>query len=102
MKIVFAKQDPATVLKQIASSIGGPTLKNMISFNLGKNNHLEVTIKKAGTSHLSFSFHESPQEIIWQLTSQKIALAHLAFKATIFERLTNVIERQGGKVIDQH
>jgi hypothetical protein len=101
VKIVFAKQDPQTVLDNITSSLGGPNLLSMISLDLGKNNRLEVTIKKAGTSSLSFDFHENSKEITWHLTGQKIAFAHLPFKATIFERLKAAVHHEGGKVIDE-
>ncbi len=101
VKIVFAKQDPESVLHNIANSLGGPNLQSMISFDVGKNHRFDVTIKKAGTSHLSFDFHENAKEMIWQLSGQKIAFAHMPFKATIFERIKAAVQHEGGKVIDE-
>jgi hypothetical protein len=100
VKIVFAKQNPKTVLDNITSSLGGPTLQSMIAIDLRSDNTLDVTITKAGTSHLSFHFSESPTEMVWRLSKQKLAFAHIPFKATIFERLKEAVQREGGKFID--
>lgn len=101
MKIIFAKQDPRTIIGKIAKALGGPKLHNLVSFNLEEDFRLEVTIKKAGTSFLAFDYQENADDICWQLCDQKIAFSHLPFKTTIFEQIKKAVARHGGRVVEK-
>lgn len=99
MKISFKENDPNKVLKSITDALGGRELGKMVDMRFeGKD--LVVTISKLGTSTLVFSNKAAKDGLQYELTTEKIAFAHRAFKDDVKEKLFKVITGAGGKVQD--
>lgn len=98
MRISFKDIKPSDVLEQIREKLDGRKLGDMVHFEL-RGTDLEVTIKKMGTSTLTFKNVGKGDHIEWELTSEKIALAHKAFKGDVMEKITKVVTQVGGKVM---
>ena len=97
MKIIFKEGDAPAIVEKIKAQLAGRKLGEMVSFSLnGKD--LEVTIKKLGTSSLKFTDESKNGSIQWNLTSEKIAFAHKAFKDDVLEKITKVVNQVGGSV----
>ncbi len=97
MKVQFAEKNRDKVLSQIHEAMGGRSLKDLVSFNMGQG-FLEVIISKLGTSILRFKETETAEALEYVLESEKIAFAHRAFKDDVKEKLVHVISKAGGKV----
>lgn len=97
MKVEFQEKDRKKVLAAIESAMGGRKLAEMVNFNL-KPGVLEVVISKLGTSTLTFSETESAQGLSYNLSNEKIAFTHRAFKDEVTQKIAKVIEQAGGKV----
>ncbi len=99
MKINFSDTDPQKILKNITDALGGRELANIVDFNFeGKD--LIVTISKFGTSVLTFSNRAANNGLQYELTSEKIAFAHRAFKDEVKQKLFKVIQNAGGSVLE--
>ena len=98
MKICFENKDPETALEDLQAALLGRKLGDMISFDLD-HSQLRVTIKKMGKSTLEFSGQSNGGGTDWELTSEKIALAHRAFKDEMLEKLGKIIDSVGGQLI---
>lgn len=97
MKVTFDEKDRNKILTAIREAMGGRKLGDMVNFNL-KPGTLEVVISKLGTSTLTFAESETGAGYIYQLSTEKIALAHRAFKDEVTQKILKVIEQAGGKV----
>lgn len=97
MKVKFDIKDPAAVLSNIKEALGMRELSKMVEFNAG-NNSLVVTINKLGTSTLIFDETELEDGLEYELTKEKIAFTHRAFKDDVTNKLVKVMEKAGGKV----
>lgn len=98
MKINFKEQDPQKIVAELHSALGGRKLASILDLSLvGKDIH--VTIKKLGTSTLEFTHNPSVKSgLEWELSAEKIALTHKAFKTEMIAKLTKIIENIGGVV----
>lgn len=99
MKIIFDKQDPSEVIEKIKEKLLGRKLGRMVVFNLDQSNNLEVIIKKLGTSKIAFSYQEIDASMEWHLSKEQISLSHKAFKNEVLNKIVNIVEHTGGKVI---
>jgi len=97
MIISYKEGQPEEILSQIREKLGGRKLGQMLQFHL-EGGDLDVTIKKMGTSRLSFEQMSDGPSLRWELKSEKIALSHRAFKGEVLEKLTKVIQQTGGTV----
>lgn len=97
MKVRFSEKDRDKVLALIHEALGGRSLGNLVSFQMGKG-FLDVVISKLGTSTLRFKESETPDALEYVLESEKIAFAHRAFKDEVKEKLVHVIKKAGGQV----
>lgn len=97
MKVEFQEKDRLKVLAAIESAMGGRKLAEMVKFNL-KPGVLEVVISKLGTSTLTFSETDSIKGLSYNLSNEKIAFTHRAFKDEVTQKIAKVIEQAGGKV----
>lgn len=93
MHIKFSNSNTEETLEKIKEELGGRKLGEMLSFNLDGDT-LDVLIKKMGTSTLTFSI--SGKE--WDLTGEKIAFAHKAFRGEVMDKIRKVIEKVGGVI----
>lgn len=97
MKIKFKEDRPAEILEEIKENLGGRKLGKIVEFEMdGKN--LKVTIKKMGKSYLEFTHAPDNGGLQWELTDEKIALSHKAFKGEVLEKITRVVNQIGGEV----
>ncbi len=78
--------------------MAGRKLADMVNITLTKGK-LEVIISKLGTSTLTFAEKESDKGLEYNLTSEKIAFTHKAFKDEVKDKIVKVIEKAGGKVV---
>lgn len=97
MKVEFQEKDRNKILASIREAMGGRKLGDMVNFNL-KPGALEVVISKLGTSTLTFAESEHSSGFTYKLSTEKIALAHRAFKDEVTQKILKVIEQAGGKV----
>lgn len=97
MKVEFIEKDRTKILTSIKEAMSGRKLGDMVNFNL-KPGLLEVIISKLGTSTLTFKENETSTGFTYQLSNEKIALAHRAFKDEVTQKIVKVIEQAGGKV----
>ena len=97
MLIKYQSGKPEEILEEIKEQLGGRKLGKMLHFDL-ENGNLGVTIKKMGTSQLYFERVQNGGALIWELQTEKIALAHKAFKSEVLEKLTKIITQTGGTV----
>jgi len=98
MKFRFPKQDGKSIIKAIEQALGGRSLADMVKFEATAAN-LVVTISKLGTSTLTFARSDAGNEVEYALKEEKIAFAHKAFKDEVTQKLLNVIEKAGGKLV---
>jgi hypothetical protein len=98
MKVQFPKQATSSVIDAIRKTMDGRTLGDLVSLGEASGD-LEVKISKLGTSTLLFERAENGEFITFTLTVEKIAFAHKAFKDEVKEKLVQVIEKSGGKVL---
>lgn len=99
MRFTFKETDPAIVRDKIVNALGGRELGKMVSFDL-TDKQLEVTISKFGTSKLVFDQIPNGEKLEFKLMSEKIAFAHRAFKDEVKNKICNVIEQVGGKILE--
>ena len=97
MKIQFPKQTNAQIIAMLTKTMSGRAIADLVSLN-EEGGNLIVKISKLGTSTLTFTRSDSADHSEFALTSEKIALAHKAFKNEVTDKLIGVIERAGGKV----
>ena len=98
MKFRFPKQDGKSIVKLIETALGGRSLAELVKFESSPTN-LVVTISKLGTSTLTFGRSEVGQEVEYVLKEEKIAFTHKAFKEDVTQKLLNIIEKAGGKLV---
>lgn len=100
MKIYFENKEPEKALQDIQNALIGRKLGKLVTFDL-HDNDLTVTIHKMGKSHLEFSYKNTINgKMEWELTSEKIALAHRAFKNEVMEKLIKIVNSIGGEVVN--
>lgn len=97
MKFSFNHKTAAQVLDLVKEGLGGKELSKILKFTLNDDT-LTVTISKFGTSELVFAFSNQGDGVQFSLEHQKIAFAHKAFQGDVIEKLTDVIQKAGGKV----
>ena len=97
MKIRFTKKDPTQVFQQFQEQLRGRKLGELVQFESVDQN-IRVIIKKMGTSILEFEHQQEGDLHEWVLTTEKIALAHRAFKGEILEKIIAMVEKIGGSV----
>lgn len=100
MKIRFKEKAPQAALADIKKALEGRKLGELVAFNLEKDD-LTVTIQKMGKSVLEFTKNPASKggDLEWDLTSEKIALTHKAFKGEVIDKITKIIQGVGGQVI---
>lgn len=98
MEIYFKDKNTQEVIEGIKSKLGGRKLGDLLEIE-AEGQDIRVTIRKMGTSVLEFSHHEEKDGHTWELSKEKLALTHRAFKGEIIEKLTSIIGSMGGKVI---
>lgn len=89
--------EPTEVVERIKNELGGRKLGKILTFEISET-ELNVTIKKMGTSTLSFTRSSDSENINWVLSKEKIALTHRPLKSDMIEKLTAVIKKTGGEV----
>lgn len=97
MKVTFTEKDRDKILASIKSAMGDRALSQIVAFSLEKG-LLEVVISKLGTSTLQFKEKQTDKGIEFDLTNEKIAFTHKAFKDDVKAKIVKVIEQAGGKV----
>ena len=97
MHISFSEQDPNKVLTDIQANMEGRKLAKMVSFDL-KGEILTITIKKLGTSTLEFNYKKAGAGLEFDLSKEKIAMSHKAFKGEVTEKIVKIIQKSGGTV----
>lgn len=100
MKFFFSDKDPKVVNDKILGALGARELGKIVQFELGKND-LTVTIAKMGTSTLKFNHSEKNGGRQFELAEEKIAFTHRAFKQDVLDKLCQIIEKCGGKVVEK-
>ena len=97
MKIHFPKLSNSQIIAQLTKTMEGRSIGDLVKLEEESGN-LVVKISKLGTSTLTFTRKEAGDQVEFNLTSEKIAMAHKAFKGEVTDKLVGVIERSGGKV----
>jgi len=97
LKISFTEKDPNKIIEKITDALGGRELGKMVQFHL-QGEDLVVTISKLGTSTLTFTNKGNKSGLKYELTNEKIAFTHKAFKDDVKAKLHKVIEQAGGKI----
>ncbi len=98
MKIRFSEKDPKKIITKIKETMGDRKLGQMVDF-IQEGNDVVVTISKMGTSKLTFAHKTAGEGSELTLASEKIALAHKAFKDEVKEKIIAVIQKAGGTVV---
>jgi len=98
MKFSFPQDDTTVITGKIMEQLGGRELGKMVQF-MPTDSGLVVEIDKFGKSRLEFDRSEDGGNSIFELTKEKIALAHRAFKDEVSGKLRTVIEKAGGTII---
>ena len=98
MEIYFKDKNAKEVIEGIKDKLGGRKLGDLLEIE-ADGDDIRVTIRKMGTSTLEFSHQEKKDGHTWAPSKEKLALTHRAFKGEILEKLTNIIDSMGGKVI---
>ena len=98
MKIEFTLEDTDQVISAIQETLGDRKLAKIVSFS-NENQNLMVKISKLGTSTLTFSC-VSQDPLTFELSNEKVALSHRAFRDEVKEKLYQVVKSSGGKVLD--
>ncbi|MCB9229327.1 MAG: hypothetical protein H6618_06925 [Deltaproteobacteria bacterium] len=99
MQISYQSGNAEDILERIREQLGGRKLSKILEFDL-QGDDLRVTIRKMGSSHLHFVRQERKGSLTWELQSEKIALAHRAFKDEVMEKIIKIIMQTGGSVKD--
>lgn len=97
MKIVFEKSDAKDAVTKLKKTLQGRQLGEIVSFELDKS-ELRVVISKLGTSTISFACGEENGNCVFNLSGEKIAFTHRAFKGEVMEKFVSVVEKSGGLV----
>lgn len=97
LKIHFDLKDPEEVVKLIQDQLAHHEMKKNIAFDLD-DDELIVTISKLGTSKLIFREEPSTKGLTFVLASQKVALAHRAFKEEVKESIKEFVIEAGGSI----
>jgi hypothetical protein len=98
MEIYFKDKNTREVIDGIQDKLGGRKLGDLLEIEaVGED--IRVTIRKMGTSTLEFSHRKEEDGHSWELSKEKLALTHRAFKNEILAKLTHIIDSMGGKVI---
>ncbi len=97
MKIFFPENDPEKNVSSIEEELGGRKLGKMVKFILDDGN-LKVKISKLGTSELNFSYAANGDGMTWELSKEKIALSHKAFKDEVMDKIFKIIKKVGGEI----
>jgi hypothetical protein len=98
MKIHFTNTEPSVVVEGLKEALGGRKLGELLSIDL-HGNDIHVTIRKMGTSTLQFSHSAKGPGHTWELTTEKLALTHRAFKGEVMDKLTKIVQQLGGNVV---
>lgn len=97
MIIHFETTDRDKILDDIIDAMGDRALSKIVNFTMDSGT-LTVTISKVGTSKLHFSESEWDSGLRYELSKEKIALSHKAFKDEVTKKILNVIEQAGGSI----
>ncbi|MCX6117033.1 MAG: hypothetical protein NT027_05805 [Proteobacteria bacterium] len=98
MKIQFSKQSTEEVIASLKKEMTGRSLSDIVSME-SDSGKLIIKISKLGTSTLTFDREERDSNIVFSLSSEKIAFAHKAFKDEVKEKLSGIIGKAGGKIL---
>jgi hypothetical protein len=98
MEIQFKDLGTREVIAGIKEKLGGRKLGDLLEIE-ADGEDIRVTIRKLGTSTLEFSHQKTKDGHSWELSKEKIALTHKAFKGEILAKLTNIVDSMGGKII---
>ncbi len=99
MNIHFKDTDPNSIINKLKEVMGDRALSKMVSFDLA-GNEMVVTISKLGTSSLHFNCTKLSDGCKFELTKEKIALAHKPLKSEVTSKIYKVIEKAGGVIKD--
>ena len=97
MKFSFPSQDTAAITEKIMKELGDRELGKMVSFETTSQG-LNVVIEYMGKSQLEFQRSDEGDQSVFELTKEKIAFTHKAFKGQVTEKLQKVIAKAGGSV----
>jgi len=95
--IYFRDKAPQKVLSDIKKSLSGRKIGELLDVELSGDD-IHVRITKMGTSVLEFSYNDDDDGHRWDLSKEKLAFTHRAFKGEITEKLTRLITSLGGEV----
>ena len=98
MEIYFKDKNTLEVIEGIKTKLGGRKLGDLLEIE-ADGDDIRVTIRKMGTSTLEFSHMKSKEGHKWELSKEKLALTHRAFKGEILDKLTSIIDSMGGKIL---
>lgn len=98
MEIQFKDKDTKAVIEGIKNKLDGRKLGDLLEIE-ADGEDIRVTIRKMGTSTLEFSHQKTKEGHSWELSKEKIALTHKAFRGEIIEKLTHIVDSLGGKII---
>lgn len=98
MLLRFDEKDPGLILEAILAQFAGKSLDRYVDFNMAEE-EIMVTIKKMGRSHLVFTWETGENGLTLRLKSEKIALAHRAFRNEVANGILRVLQEAGGQVI---
>ncbi len=98
MKVEFPKQATSEIIALLTKEMSGRSLGDLVKLE-ASGQDLVVKISKLGTSVLTFTRTEAGSNAVFELTSEKIAFAHKAFKDEVKQKLISVISKAGGKAV---
>lgn len=99
MKLKFPKKSNGDIIKSIEQAMAGRGLGDLVSLQ-DEGQSILLKISKLGTSVLTFSRSESSDGVELNLTSEKIAFAHKAFKDDVKQKFGQVITKAGGTILE--
>ena len=98
MKIAFSLTTASAVVAALQAALQGRKLAEMVAISAAGED-VVVTISKFGTSTLTFTQTAATSGLEFELTGEKVAFTHKAFRNEVKEKLVQVIEKAGGRVM---
>ena len=89
----------AEFVSTVLEVIKGRTLGEIVSFSV-VGDALTIIFTKLGTSEVHFKIKQEGNTFFCEHESEKIAFSHKLFRADIEDKLTEVLQQNGAKILE--
>jgi len=97
VQISFQNKTAASALKAVSSGLSNWDFGKNISLDLGEN-LMTITIKKMGTSKISFNVVRVGKMVHFLKKEEKIAISHRPIRSVIESKLISIVKENNGSV----